>query len=99
MAACNATESIAKAQLGGTTVMAFGTFSQHIGPSGGSTDCKEPTGLGQWCSLVSKCGAKKTRFVVAYRPCVPSALRRRGAQRSGNEHRRMKVWEQQSRYF
>ena len=79
--------------------MAFGTFSQHISPSDGGTDCKDPTGLGRWCSLVSKCGAKKTRFVVAYRPCVPSALRRRGAQRSGNEHRRMKVWEQQSRYF
>ena len=79
--------------------MAFGIFSQHIGSSGGGTNCKDPTGLERWCSLVSKCGAKKTRFGVAYRPCVPSTLRGRGAQRSGNEHRQMKVWEQQSRYF
>ena len=46
LAACNTTEPIAQAQPGGTGMMTFGTFSQHICPVGCDDSCKDSTGLG-----------------------------------------------------
>ena len=78
VAACNTTESIARAQPGGKSMMAFGNFSQHICPVDGDASYKDSTGLGRWCFLVAKCGSKTIKFVSAYIPFVPSDIRQRG---------------------
>ena len=88
-AAYNKKESNERAQPGGTSLMAFGQISPYV-----TKVTPDSTGLGRWVTLTLSSGSKVVNVVMAYRPCFPSSIRRRGKDRLGST-----VWEQQDRYF
>ena len=72
-AAYNYNEHIQRCQQGGTAAMAFGRLSSYVTETG--TDA---TNLGRWTHLKISNAYKTVRVVMAYRPCMPSSIRRRG---------------------
>ena len=86
----NETEKTTKLQYGGTCMMAFGVFSNHIEkPSLDPDKGKDRRGLGSYCSLVTtgKSG-KPVRIVTYYRPSDESRHRmpKKGRQTVFTQH-------------
>ena len=53
--------------------MAFGRLSSYVTETGADS-----TNLGRWTHLKISNAYKTVRVVMAYRPCMPSSIRRRG---------------------
>jgi hypothetical protein len=88
-AAWNKHERNERCQPGGTSLMAFGQISPYV-----SKVEPDSTGLGRWVTLTLANGEKEVKVVMAYRPCFPTSIRRRGRDKLGST-----VWEQHERYF
>ena len=88
-AAYNSNEHIQRCQQGGTSAMAFGRLSSYVTEMGADSQ-----NLGRWTYLKISNSYKTVQVVMAYRPCMPSSIRRRGKDREGGT-----AWEQHDRYF
>jgi hypothetical protein len=77
-----------RCQPGGVAAIAFGKLSEYVKVE------PDPTGLARWITLTLTNEERVSRVVMAYKPCYPSAIRRRGKDRLGST-----VWEQQDRYW
>ena len=64
VSACNTTELIARAQPGGTAIISFGTFSQHMCPPGIDASSKDLIGLGRQCSLKVSMGQSQSNLLL-----------------------------------
>ena len=62
----NVHKNIGRVQEGGTSVMMFGTITDHIL---GDEPTKDESGLGRWSVMTIAGGGIKTRVICGYNPC------------------------------
>ena len=94
-----------RSPYGGTGIAVFGRLSNYAStpnprPREGVPSpppSRDPTGLGRWCSVLLSNHEKRTRLVVAYRPCLRN--NRNICRPDGTFRGAGSVWRQHRRYF
>ena len=99
IAGWNTTKKLARAQSGGTAMMAFGGLLYHVTARAQDPDrCVDSSGLGSFCLMMIPGGPTKVRFVTYYRPGDPNRNTHRRAEMKEGTRPKVSVFEQHARY-